>query len=394
MSSDFSVVAIVSAYNEADIIGQVVGDLIAQGIQVFFLDDGSTDGTLRAVEAFEGRGVVGIEHLPPTSDRGASPVFCWERILARKAQLARELDASWFVHHDADEFRESPWPHLSLRHAIQRVDALGFNAIDFASLDFWPSDADLPRDDVRQRFPFYSRGARYDHLQVRCWKKAPDVDLVSSGGHEARFAGRKIFPLRFLLRHYPIRGQAHGERKVFGERRDRYLETERARGWHVQYDAFQEGDPFVRDARLLTRYDPDAVRLELLLRHRGVEELEEALDARNAEIERLRHELVAHVRELACRSRELARMHQEVSDLSRGLASVGAALETRTADVVARDAEIARLAAAIAERTSDLNGWRSAFADAHRRIQALEGSLSWRWTAPARALYGVLRRSR
>ena len=35
---DFSVVAIIAAYNEADIIGQVVADLIAQGVSVYLLD--------------------------------------------------------------------------------------------------------------------------------------------------------------------------------------------------------------------------------------------------------------------------------------------------------------------------------------------------------------------
>ena len=63
MSSPFSVVAIVAAYNEADVIGPVVGDLIAQGIEVYFLDDGSTDGTVAAVEPFLGRGVRAIERF-------------------------------------------------------------------------------------------------------------------------------------------------------------------------------------------------------------------------------------------------------------------------------------------------------------------------------------------
>src|SRR5579864_5919350 len=118
------VVAIIAAFNEADIIGTVVADLLEQGIGVYFLDDGSTDGTVAAVEPYVGRGVVAVERLA-----SANGHFDWERILRRKAQLARELDADWFIHHDADEFRESPWPHVRLADAIRIVDEMGYNAI-------------------------------------------------------------------------------------------------------------------------------------------------------------------------------------------------------------------------------------------------------------------------
>src|SRR5919197_1275002 len=109
-STPFSVVAIIAAYNEADVVGYVVRDLIDQGVLVYFLDDGSTDGTVAAVEEYLGRGVLAIERLADTfgCDRTS---FEWERILRRKAELAKELDADWVIHHDADEFRESPWPN-------------------------------------------------------------------------------------------------------------------------------------------------------------------------------------------------------------------------------------------------------------------------------------------
>src|SRR5207237_7360338 len=72
-------------------------------------------------------------------------------------------------------------------------------------------------------------------------------------------------------------GQAHGERKVFLERRPRFSPHERARNWHVQYDGLQKGSSFLRDTCELTRYDADAVRMSLALRHRGVEALEAAI---------------------------------------------------------------------------------------------------------------------
>src|SRR5258705_2479110 len=104
MPRDFSVVAIVAAYNEADVVGHVIRDLIDQGVQVYFLDDGSTDGTVAAVEPFLNRGVLSIERLP-TCDPSQ---FDWEPILRRKSYLASEIDAHLFIHHDPDHVPERP----------------------------------------------------------------------------------------------------------------------------------------------------------------------------------------------------------------------------------------------------------------------------------------------
>src|SRR5579872_2098230 len=104
MSPDSQFVAIIAAYNEADIIDHVITDLIQQGISVYFLDDNSSDGTVAIVERHIGRGVIGIERLAETRGDGEPSGFEWERLLRRKAQLARELDARWFMHQDADEF--------------------------------------------------------------------------------------------------------------------------------------------------------------------------------------------------------------------------------------------------------------------------------------------------
>jgi glycosyltransferase involved in cell wall biosynthesis len=334
MADDFSVVAIIAAYNEADIIDASVRDLIDQGISVYLLDDGSTDCTVQNVEPHVGHGVIGIERLRPAEDAGRGE-FALERIVRRKAQLAAELNAHWFINHDADEFRESPWADVSLKEAIQRVDALGYNAIDFASLDFRPThDRFRPGDDPRAAFPYYSAGASYDRVQIRCWKNTGGVELESTGGHDTQFEGRRVFPIRFLLRHYPIRGQAHGDRKVFVERQPRFSDAERARGWHVQYDDFVEGASFIHDPRTLTRFDGVGVRIGLSLRHRGVEALEAELETRQEEIDGLR-----------------------------------GALEERTVEVANLQRTVANFV---------------------RQLDAFRRSLSWRWTAPARAVLRLL----
>jgi len=368
------ITAIIAAYNEADIIGQTVADLVAQNIAVHVIDHHSTDGTSAALEPFLQTGLVYVETFPgATAPSTGLASFSWARILARKEQLARELDADWFIHHDADEFRESPWRHLNLREGIELVDRLGYNAIDFAVLNFWPThDRFDPGRDIREQFLHYEHGGAFDRLQVKCWKKTDRVDLVSTGGHDAQFESRRVFPLRFLLRHYPIRSQAHGIRKVFGERKPRFLGTEKEAGWHVQYDALSEDHSFVREPASLTVYDPDAVRVELQIEHRRVEDLVER--ARNAQLA-LEHS-------------------QQARDVIEGeLETLAAAYRALENDRNGRVAEVASLTQMVDARTADLiedqrvrAGLAHAVNEFSRQLLDIRQSWSWKLTAPLRAI--------
>jgi hypothetical protein len=259
----FRVVALIAAYNEADIIEPVLDHLAANGVWSYLIDNGSTDGTVARAQRRLGRGLLGIEHLVDPDGGRTS----WRALLARKRELARELGADWYVHHDADELRESPWPGMTLREAIRWVDRAGYSAIDFRVLNFAPVD-DAFRDgmDPRAHFRRWEEPAEYDLMQRKCWKAGGAELELAEGGHDVRFAGRRLFPLRFLLRHYPIRGQAHGLRKVFEERKDRFTEAERAFGWHRQYDHVERPDHlFLRNPAALRAFDLDEIRLETLL---------------------------------------------------------------------------------------------------------------------------------
>jgi hypothetical protein len=66
------------------------------------------------------------------------------------------------------------------------------------------------------------------HL-VRAWKRQPEVDLVSTGGHQASFGGRRISPQPLFLRHYLILSREHMLRKYVCRR---YDPGEVRRGWH------------------------------------------------------------------------------------------------------------------------------------------------------------------
>ena len=224
---------------------------------------------------------------------------------------------------------------------------------------------------------------------------AGGFDLLSSGGHEIAFEGRRVFPLRFLLRHYPIRSQAHGERKVFRERRPRFDASERARGWHVQYDSVEAGHRFIRDAEGLRPYDPHEVRLDLVLRHRGVEDLEAVLVEERRVIARLRSDLAARVLEVERLNADVEQLGREKERLDRDLESRGGEVETLQGHLEARSREkeqIERaLSAALEAARRDVERLQGESASLRERIAHIEASLTWRLAGPLRSATEWLR---
>jgi hypothetical protein len=250
--------AILPAYNEADVIGAVLEDLIAQGCQVHVLDNLSSDGTAEIVCDFVGRGVVDVEMF--VSDR-----YTWAAMLRRVEEIAHEHPGRWIILANADEFRESPWPWLTLAEAIGHVDKYEYNAIDHDLFNFRPvDDSFVPGTDPRLHMRHYEPvgPSSPDAIQVKTWKQGyARVDLASAGGHLVAFPGRRVCPVKFTLRHYPIRGETHGRRKVFAERFPRFDPAERARGWHVQYDDYaSDGARFLHDPATLQVWGDEHVR--------------------------------------------------------------------------------------------------------------------------------------
>src|SRR5690606_1201477 len=114
---------------------------------------------------------------------------------------------------------------------------------DFRPVDdgFRPGD---PLERTLARFEFGKRAGHFS--QVKAWKQGTEaVALAKSGGHNAAFAGRRVFPYKFLLRHYPLRSPQQARRKVFAERMTRFSPGERAKGWHIQYDGLQPDASFL-----------------------------------------------------------------------------------------------------------------------------------------------------
>jgi DNA repair exonuclease SbcCD ATPase subunit len=234
-----------------------------------------------------------------------------------------------------------------------------------------------------------------------------------------------VFPLRFLLRHYPIRSQAHGERKVFRERKTRFA-AERAQQWHIQYDRLREGDSFLRDPAALTRYDPVAVRLRIALaaldhghaaagvptgvdfhtegasRDGEAARLRERLDELERASERFQRELHARNLEVLAldkrldeRSREAAELHGRLDERTREADRLHGELDARNheaaglrLEVAARSRERDEALAAVRGLQAQVEAFQATLADTQRRLLEVLASRTWRWSGPLRTAAG------
>jgi hypothetical protein len=242
--------AIVPCYNEADILAWALRHLIDQDCEVHVIDNWSTDGS----DEIAGRYCT-VEKWPIT---GPLDIYDWTGILKRIEEVALRHPERWIIFNDADEIRRAPTRDNSvsgsysatLAEALRGVEHSGYNSIFYRMVTFAPVDDNYTPDvNPETYFKHYSLD-RIDNktAHVKTWIQPTErVDLHTHGGHQVLFSGRNVCPVPFIMKHYPIRTQAQGERKLFKERKPRYPQAERAKAWHVQYDGIEREQSLICD---------------------------------------------------------------------------------------------------------------------------------------------------
>jgi glycosyltransferase involved in cell wall biosynthesis len=252
-----SVQAIITLYNEVDIISQVVRHLLNQEVDVHIIDNWSNDGSYELIAKLsEQNAGVTLERFPSKKPK----YYQWADLLGRVQNIANVGGYDWYIHYDADEIRTSPWQDVNLKNAISFVDSLGYNTIDFTVLDFRPIKDGFNGDcDPEEFFDYCEFGKRPGHfIQVKAWKKTDsDVEIVNSGGHEAAFANRRIYPIKFITKHYPLRSTKQAKSKIFNDRLPRIAPAEKKKGWHIQYNDFDQKSDFIWSKDSLIQYTPE-----------------------------------------------------------------------------------------------------------------------------------------
>jgi len=220
------VVALLAVRNEELYLERSFRHLVEQGLSIAVIDNESTDRTPEIIRSLGPEVLVHHEVHPHPG------YYDWQSILQRKEALARQIDADWFVHLDADEIPESPFPGLTLAGALRRIEEEGSTAANFNEFVFVPTSDEHSwegRDYVAGMAWYYFFEPRPLRL-VRAWKNTTSgAEIVESAGHDARFPGRVIAPEAFVLRHYLTLSRRHFVRK-YGTRV--FAPHELAKGWH------------------------------------------------------------------------------------------------------------------------------------------------------------------
>lgn len=206
------VVAVMSSYNDADVIAWVIRRALAQGIELVVIDNWSTDATYELASQFRGeRGFLDLLRFPA---HGPTRRYDFHAFIRFFMQVLHErAHDAWHMWHASDESVIAPWRGIPYRDALWLVQQEGYTCVDHHYLDFWPTSnlaPFVPGDDVVQRLLWFE--LRNPMLQ-RAWR-APVYDIWNMG-HEVWFAGKRVYPTRFILKNYRYRSQAHADRKRY-----------------------------------------------------------------------------------------------------------------------------------------------------------------------------------
>jgi glycosyltransferase involved in cell wall biosynthesis len=225
------IIAMLQVYNEQRFIGDCLDHLAEQGISAYLVDNESTDETVAIAERRLAKNLIGIESIARDGR------FALRAQLARKEELAQTLDADWFIHVDADEFRVSSERGRTLAESIAEIDEAGYNAVNFIEFTFVPTreapDHDHP-DYLKTMRSYYPFLPKMPH-RMNAWKRQDGpVELTYSNGHLVRFPGLRMAPRSMYSRHYMFLSVPYATRKFGAER---YVPEEVAGGafsWRAQ----------------------------------------------------------------------------------------------------------------------------------------------------------------
>lgn len=253
--------AIVTCFNDEDCIESIIRSGMREGFCFYIIDNWSNDGTWEKIEALrqDSRYDGIIEKAERYPADGPTDHYDWSGMLKHKEEIALQFPGRWILHQDSDEITVSLFPNATAARTLEAIAALNYNCVNMRMLDFRPTDYTIPDGDVEAYFGFFEFSHKPAYgVQIKAWVQGDKrIDLASTGGHEAKFEERRIFPIRLPRKHYPIRSVAHGRKKIFLERKPRFKKERVDLGWHTHYDDTVNDNNFIWPVESLTRFIPN-----------------------------------------------------------------------------------------------------------------------------------------
>jgi len=195
--------------DEEDIVADNLDFHLAQGVdEVIVTDNGSVDGTLEILRAYEARGLVRII-VEPTDDYSQGR---WVTRMARMA--ATEHKADWVINNDADEFW---WPREGTLRTL--FEGLGgdVGAVVGHRTNFVPRPEDdrpyWERMTLRERESLNPVGKP---LPPKLAHRAHPEIVVVQGNHRIKGpdVGSEVDDGSIEILHFPMRSYAQFENKI------------------------------------------------------------------------------------------------------------------------------------------------------------------------------------
>ncbi|MHB9111993.1 MAG: radical SAM protein [Thermoleophilia bacterium] len=249
-------------YNEEHILRETLKYYLSQGIDVVVADNCSTDSSPGIVQEFMGNPGRYTGRVIDTI-RVETEGYEWGKILrAASDYMHRNLTGyDWILQIDADGFYQSPVRGMSLLHFMSAAQRFGYNIIDGKWFDFHPTEADDPSIESPMERIRYCRVEPYGPMpQHKIFRYHPSVDFFTSLGHECHRDRPRVAPLKYVYRHYPWVSYEHGVKKIFKDRKPRYIERKENPLYHMHYLELlpQEAD-LVKCSSDLYRFNEDEV---------------------------------------------------------------------------------------------------------------------------------------
>ncbi len=222
---------ILFCYNEEQIIGETLKHYLKQGIDIVVIDNYSTDSSLDIAKTMRDKYSGKVLDIVRVKTEG----YEWRKILQTACEyMHKNLNHyEWILLIDADAFYYSPVRDMSLLEFMDAVKKYRYNIIDGKVYEFFPIQKEaIPL----LKMKYYDTSDDLIERQHKIFLYHPTIDFYTASGHQCYRSNRRVCSkVRFIYKHYPWISYEHGLKKIFKERKPRYVEMKEHPTWYEKW---------------------------------------------------------------------------------------------------------------------------------------------------------------